>query len=65
MGKAGLVDQIKKEADEKGYDVVWSPVNQAWVIIVQAPNELRNIELVGVKNTIEEVREWINDDGEY
>lgn len=61
MSRQELVDKMKQEADAKGFDVVYSPVNRAWLIISQSPGDLNKAELYGVMNTIEEVRDWIKE----
>lgn len=64
MGKEGLVERVKEEAREKGYDLIYSYINRAWVIITQSPDDLKSIEFFGAYSTIEEAREWVNDEGD-
>jgi hypothetical protein len=48
-------------AAEKGLEVLWSPVNQAWLILCQ-PGPSTDPEVVGVKNKVEEVIAYLEDE---
>lgn len=57
--------RIKAMAADLGYDILWSNVNQAWVVREALPppgpdgTDFRKV--LGVKNSMVEVREWLID----
>lgn len=52
-------NEIIKEAAALGYEVNWSPVNQAYFVIIAVPGAMR--KMAGVKNTLQEVKEFLDD----
>jgi len=52
--------RAREMAAKKGLEVLWSNVNQAWLIISAG---MPNIQprLVGVKTTVEEVLDYLED----
>jgi hypothetical protein len=44
-----------------GFEVLWSPVNQAYVIL-EHPGPDSRPELVGVKNNIQDVRTFLDNE---
>jgi hypothetical protein len=56
-GKEGLVIRVKQDASAKSLDMVWSPVNRAWLFVTTGGKP----RLVAVKNTIEEADAFVED----
>jgi len=48
-------------ARDMGFEVLWSPVNQAYVIL-EHPGPDSRPELVGVKNNIQDVRAFLDNE---
>ena len=55
VGASGIIAR----ANDMGYKVVFSHVNQAYIIVDERSNNL-----AGVKNTIQEVKSFLNDNEE-
>ena len=51
-------DGVIARAREMGFEVLWSPVNQGYVIL-EKPGDDSQPELVGVKNTIQDVKAFL------
>lgn len=53
-------DGVIARAREMGFEVLWSPVNQAYVVLCH-PSPNVDPELVGVKNTIQDVKTFLDE----
>ena len=53
-------NELKKRAARLGYEINWSPVNQAYFIMIAPPGAIR--KLVGVKNDLDGVSNFLDDE---
>jgi hypothetical protein len=59
MKKADFNKTVKRAAS-LGYQIDWSPVNQAYFIMVAPPGAMRKV--VGIKNSLEDVNSFLDDE---
>jgi len=53
-GREGPLVRAKALAEQKGLEIVWSPANQAWLILI-----VGQVKLLAIKNEVEDVLSFV------